>query len=149
MGVHASYLTESATAADPYELVPEMSRRARGVPVWAVLRHLGRSGVDEMVTRLATGARALADRLAELPGVAVLNDVVFTQVCIALADDAATRALGQALRADGTAFASSSRWHDRDVLRFSVSNRGTDETAIDQTVAAVASALDAVAQKVR
>lgn len=70
-----------------------------------------------------------------------LNDVVFTQVCVACSSDEATRALGERLRADGDAFASSSRWHDRDVLRFSVSNALTDDQAIADTVAAVTRAL--------
>jgi glutamate/tyrosine decarboxylase-like PLP-dependent enzyme len=143
MGVHASYLvaTASVTDADPLERVPEMSRRARGVPVWATLRWLGARGVEALVDGLAAAARQLADELGELPGVRVLNDVVFTQVCVALPTDAQTRALGAALRADGVAFASSSRWHDRDVLRFSVSNAGTDATAVAQTVDAVRAAL--------
>jgi glutamate/tyrosine decarboxylase-like PLP-dependent enzyme len=143
MGTHASYLVETAsdTATDPHQVVPELSRRARGVPVWAALRALGSEGVTDLVDGLVRRARTLAECLGALPGVRVVNDVVFTQVCIALEDDAGTRALGERLRSDGVAFASSSVWRGRDVLRFSVSNWATDATAVTETVAAVERAL--------
>ncbi|WP_404432283.1 aspartate aminotransferase family protein [Microbacterium lacus] len=142
MGMHASYLfATTSDAADPHERVPELSRRARGVPVWATLRSLGVDGVHALVDGLARAASDLSRELSALPGLTVLNDVVFTQVCVACASDEATRALGERLRADGDAFASSSRWHDRDVLRFSVSNALTDAQAVADTVSAVSRAL--------
>ncbi len=139
--IHAAYLPRPAEGFDPYEKVPEMSRRARGVPVWATLAWLGRQGVDDLVQRLADSAATLARGLAELPGVTVLNDVVFTQVCLVLDDDDAIAALAAALRADGSVFASASRWMGRAVLRFSVSNWATDQTAVARTVEAVSRAL--------
>ncbi len=146
MGVSGAYLsvTDSEEHLDPYHRTPELSRRARGVPTWAALRAMGRSGTIALVDRLAGSASALATGLAGMPGVEVLNDVVFTQVCIALEDDDRTAALGEALRAGGEAFASSSRWRDRGVLRFSVSNWGTDQVAVDRTLAAVRRALSSI-----
>lgn len=144
LGVQASYLAQARTGLDPFATVPEMSRRARGVPVWATLASLGREGAVALVDRLVDSAAALAAALAQLPGIEVLNEVVYTQVCVAFGDDATTAAVAQALRADGTAFASSSRWHDREVLRFSVSNRGTDAAEVARTVDAVRAALAAV-----
>ncbi|RXZ41727.1 pyridoxal phosphate-dependent decarboxylase family protein, partial [Agromyces binzhouensis] len=137
LSMHASYLQATDVGADPHEKVAELSRRARGIPTWAVLRHLGRDGVAELIDRLAGSAGIIADGLAELPGVEVLNDVVFTQVCIALEDDATTEALSTALWDDGEVLAMTSRWHDRAVVRFSVSNWGTDATQARRTVAAV------------
>lgn len=142
--MHASYLQATAVGADPHEKVAELSRRARGVPTWAVLRHLGRHGVAELIDRLASSARLIADGVARLRGVTVLNDVVFTQVCIALEDDAATEALSARLWADGEVLAMTSRWHDRAVVRFSVSNWGTDAAQARRTVAAVERALAGV-----
>ena len=89
--MQASYLQATDVGADPHEKVPELSRRARGVPTWAVLRSLGRTGVAALVERLADAARGIADGVSALPGVEVLNDVVFTQVCIALDDDVGHR----------------------------------------------------------
>jgi glutamate/tyrosine decarboxylase-like PLP-dependent enzyme len=121
-----------------------MSRRARGVPVWATLRSLGRSGVIGLVDGLADAAIGLADGFRGIPGLEVLNDVVFTQVCLAARDDADTAALGEWLRTEGTVWASSSVWHGRTVVRFAVSNRGTDAEAVRRTVDAVARGASAV-----
>jgi glutamate/tyrosine decarboxylase-like PLP-dependent enzyme len=141
--MQASYL-QTEMGVDPQEKVPELSRRARGIPTWAVLRSLGRMGVARLVEGLADAARGIADGVSELPGVEVLNDVVFTQVCIALDDDRATAALSERLWEDGEVLAMTSRWRDRAVVRFSVSNWGTDASQVARTVAAVARALDEV-----
>ena len=74
----------------------------------------------------------------------MLNDVVFTQVCLASREDADTIALGEWLRAEGTVWASSSTWRGRAVVRFAVSNRGTDAEAVRRTVDAVARGAAAV-----
>jgi glutamate/tyrosine decarboxylase-like PLP-dependent enzyme len=140
MGVHANYLIQAADPdgpADPLEKVPELSRRARGVPVWAALRSLGRTGVADMVDRLAAHARALADGIATIDGAEVLNDVVFTQVCASFGDDDRTRAVIRALLADGTTWMSGSRWHEREVLRVSVSNWSTDDADTAASIAAL------------
>ncbi|WP_342000432.1 aminotransferase class V-fold PLP-dependent enzyme [Microbacterium sp. LWH7-1.2] len=138
LGAHAAYLPAMTGVADPYDHTPEMSRRARGVPVWAALRSLGRQGVVRLIDALTDAATALAAGFRTVPGLEVLNDVPFTQVCLAARDDASTAALGEWLRAEGTAWASSSTWHGRTVVRFSVSNRGTDAEAVRRTVDAVA-----------
>ncbi len=137
MGVHASYLVHQEGRPDPLDTVPELSRRARGVAVWAALRSLGRSGVAELVDRLAGTARALAAGIAAIPGAEVLNDVVFTQVCVSFGADERTRAVTAALLADGTTWMSGSRWRGRDVMRISVSNWSTDESDVAASVEAV------------
>ncbi|WP_394551676.1 pyridoxal phosphate-dependent decarboxylase family protein [Agromyces sp. MMS24-JH15] len=137
LGAHAAYLPLPGAVADPYDHTPELSRRARGIPVWATLRSLGRSGVADLVDGLAAAARGLADGLARVPGLEVVNDVAFTQVCVAAEGDERTTALADGLLADGVVWASPSRWHDRAVVRFAVSNRGTDATAVSRTIDAV------------
>ncbi len=144
LSMHASYLQATDVGADPHEKVPELSRRSRGVPTWAVLRSLGRTGVAALVEQLADAARGIADGVAELPGVEVLNDVVFTQVCIALDGDDATTALSERMWDDGEVLAMTSRWHDRAVVRFSVSNWQTDASQVRRTVDAVERALSEV-----
>lgn len=143
LGVHTSYLIQAGDwAGDPLETVPELSRRARGVPVWAALKSLGRTGVAEQVRRLAQRAAQLAERLAGLDGVEVLNDVGYTQVSLAFGDDASTRAVTARIIAEGRVWMSGSRWQDRDILRISVSNWSTDD---DDVAAAVDAVRDAVA----
>lgn len=143
-GVTAAYLPAAGDVPDPHDLVPEQSRRARGVPVWAALRELGRDGVASLVDGLAQAASGLEAGLRGIPGIRVVNDVVFTQVCVAADDDARTIALGDAVRADGVAWASSSTWHGQAVLRFSVSNAQTDADDIARTIDAVARAAQRV-----
>ena len=136
-GMRASYLVHADDKGDPLDKVPELSRRARGVPVWAALRSLGRSGVSDLVDRLTVHARAIADGIATVPGAEILNDVVYTQVSVAFGDDARTQAVTERLLADGTAWMSGSRWRDRAVLRVSVSNWSTDEDDVAASVDAV------------
>jgi glutamate/tyrosine decarboxylase-like PLP-dependent enzyme len=136
-GIQASYLIHAADHGDPLDRVPEMSRRARGVPVWAALRSLGRSGVAALVDGLAANAAAIAEGIAAVPGAEIVNDVVYTQVSVAFGDDARTRAVTEALLADGTAWMSGSHWAGRDVLRVSVSNWSTDPDDVAASVDAV------------
>ncbi len=139
MGMHGDYLIRS-TSGDPYETVPELSRRARATPVWAVLRALGRPGVTDLVEGLTAHARRFAEGIAAIPGAEVLNDVVFTQVCASFGDDAATEAVVRATLADGTAWTTGSRWRGRSVLRVSVSNWSTTTDDVERTLAVLRSA---------
>ncbi len=141
LGVHASYLPQDPGAADPLELVPEMSRRGRGVPVWAALRSLGRAGAIALVERLVGHAGELARRLDELDGVEVLNEVAFTQVSLSFGSDDRTRAVTAALIEDGAVWMSGSHWAGRDILRISVSNWSTDDADVDVAVDAVRRAM--------
>ena len=145
-GTSTAYLIKDSTGpGDPMEKVPEMSRRARGVPVWAALKSMGRSGVVELVDGLVANARALATGLAALPGVEVLNDVVFTQVCLTFGSDERTRAVTQQLIANGEVWMSGSKWAGRDILRISVSNWSTDADDVAFSIVAVKHAMDATA----
>jgi glutamate/tyrosine decarboxylase-like PLP-dependent enzyme len=135
MSVHGDYLIQEA--GDPFGRVPEMSRRARGVPVWAALRSLGRSGVAEMVERMGRHARTFAEAIATIDGAQVVNDVAFTQVCATFGDDERTRAVVERMLADGTAWTSGSRWRDRAVLRISVSNAGTTDDDVARSIEAL------------
>jgi glutamate/tyrosine decarboxylase-like PLP-dependent enzyme len=136
MGVHAAYLIQDERP-DPIATVPEFSRRARGFAVWAALRSLGRDGVAELVDRFCGHARRFAELLAEIEGVEVLNDVVFTQVCVSFGSDEVTREVAGRLLRDGTAWMTPSVWAGRAVLRISVSNWRTTDEDVDRTVAAV------------
>ncbi|HEX2050155.1 MAG TPA: aminotransferase class V-fold PLP-dependent enzyme [Actinomycetota bacterium] len=117
--------------------VPEFSRRARAIPVYAVLRALGRSGVDELVTRCCRLARRFARAVAHDPGVEVLNDVVLNQVLLAFPCDGderrhAARVI-RAVHADGTFWAGSTEWNGRLCMRVSVSNWSTTEADVDRS----------------
>jgi glutamate/tyrosine decarboxylase-like PLP-dependent enzyme len=131
----ADYLVHTET--DPFELTPELSRRARGFPVWAALASLGRSGVASLVDGLCERARAMADGLRGIPGVEVVNDVVFTQVLFRVASDAATVALGTALLEEGTCVVTAATWRGRAVQRCSMSSWATTAEDVERSVEAV------------
>ena len=135
MGMQGDYLIQEE--GDAFCKVPEMSRRARGVPVWAVLRALGRSGVEQLVDGLCAHAKGFAAAIEGLDGAEVVNDVVFTQVCATFGDDNRTRSVVARMLEDGTAWTSGSVWRDRAVLRISVSNAATTEEDVARTVAAL------------
>jgi glutamate/tyrosine decarboxylase-like PLP-dependent enzyme len=141
MGVRASYLPDSS-GREPLDLVPEMSRRARAIPVYAALRALGRSGLAELVERNCALARRLADAMQ---GVAeVLNDVVLNQVLLRFDDDdAITQAVVEEVQRGGEAWLGGTVWHGRAAVRVSVSNWSTTEDDIDRLAAALTSALEA------
>jgi glutamate/tyrosine decarboxylase-like PLP-dependent enzyme len=140
MGMHGDYLIQDA-AGDPFEFVPELSRRARAVPVWAVLRSLGRTGVTDLVEGLCRRAAQFATGLADLPGAEVLNEVVFTQVSTSFGSDERTRAAVAAMLSDGTAWMTGSQWRGRAVMRVSVSNWSTTEDDVRRSLAALEAAI--------
>ncbi|MFC8302230.1 pyridoxal phosphate-dependent decarboxylase family protein [Specibacter sp. NPDC057265] len=143
-GAHTSYLiSDDHGPGDPFEKVPEMSRRARGVPVWAALRSLGTSGVAALIDTLVEHAQSFAAGLGRLEGVEVLNEVVYTQLCVSFGSDARTRNITARMLADGTAWMSGSHWAGRDVLRISVSNWTTDARDVALSLAAVEQAMAA------
>jgi glutamate/tyrosine decarboxylase-like PLP-dependent enzyme len=135
MAMHGDYLIEAS--GDPQERTPELSRRGRGFAAWAALRSLGRTGVVDLVERLARHARTFADAAREIPGCEVINDVVFTQVCLGFGDDERTRAVAASLLADGVTWMSGSRWHDRAIVRISVSNWSTTDDDVRRSLEAL------------
>ena len=140
MGMHGDYLIHDE-AGEPLDKVPEVSRRGRAFPVWAVLKALGRDGVAALVDGLCRHATTFADGLAELPEAQVCNDVVFTQVCASFGDDRRTKAVVDAMLADGTAWMTGSLWHGRAVLRISVSNWSTTDDDVRRSLDALAKAV--------
>jgi len=125
------------SAGDPCEKVPESSRRARALPVWAVLRSLGRSGVEELVDRFCRHATTFAEGVRAIEGAQVLNDVVFTQVCASFGSDERTQDVVRRMLEDGTAWMSGSRWRGQAVLRIAVSNWSTTDDDVERSIEAL------------
>ncbi len=142
MGVRASYLVHAEDGErDALEYNPEFSRRARGFPVYAAIRALGRDGIADLVERSCALARRFADRLAAA-GVEVLNEVVLNQVLVRFraADgdhDTYTGRVLHRLQEDGTCWMSGTTWNGMAAVRISVSNWSTDEDDVDRSVAAI------------
>ncbi|HJW62181.1 MAG TPA: hypothetical protein VJ849_01685, partial [Actinomycetes bacterium] len=132
---------------DPDAFTPEASRRARGFPVWAALRSLGRSGVAAMIERGCGQARRFADALGAADGVEVLNEVVLNQVLVRFPDpggehDGRTAEVIRRVQAGGTLWLSGTSWHGMTAMRISVSNWSTTDADVDRSVAAILAAAD-------
>ena len=137
MDLTASYLNHGPEdGRNPTQYGPELSRRARGFAVWAVLRTLGRAGVADLVRGHCEGAQRLANHLSGVPGIRVLNRVSLNQIALVFEDprgDSAelTRAVADRLN-DAEHFVRTADWRGRVVLRLSIIEDGTDSAALDR-----------------
>ncbi len=136
MAVTAEYLPPSGTQRNPGEYTPELSRRARGVEVWAALRSLGRRGLADVVETNCRLARRFADGLAAA-GYEILNDVVLNQVLVSFGEAAVTNRVIAGLQADGTCWCGGTVWQGRTAMRISVSNFATTADDVDRSLAAM------------
>src|SRR6478609_919027 len=126
----APYLALSAER-EPNHYVPEASRRARALPVYAALRTLGRDGVAALVERCCDHAALMAELLAAC-GMELLNDVMLNQVLAAAPPDHVAR-----IQADGTCWLGGTVWRGREALRVAVSNWSTTEDDIRRSATAI------------
>jgi glutamate/tyrosine decarboxylase-like PLP-dependent enzyme len=141
LALTAAYFVETDAGRDNVAYVPETSRRARGFPVYAALRTLGRRGVAELVQRCCDLARQMAGALAAEPGIRVLNDVVLNQVLVALDDPGATGAVLARIQADGTCWLGGTTWHGAPAIRVSFSNWSTTPEDVTRSAAAISEAV--------
>jgi len=144
MAISADYLPTESEFRNPSDYTPELSRRARGVDVWAALRTLGRSGVAELVAGCCAHARRFADELAA-DGCAVLNDVVLNQVLVSFGDADTTRRVIIALQQEGSCWAGPTVWQGHTAMRLSVSSWATTDDDVTRSLAAIRRVLSACA----
>jgi glutamate/tyrosine decarboxylase-like PLP-dependent enzyme len=135
MSASAAYLIEGQTR-DPHLFVPEMSRRARAVEVWAALRSLGRRGLGEMIERNCAHAARFARELRNA-GHQVLNEVVLNQVLVAFGTPDVTRRVIAAIQQDGTCWCGGTSWQGNIAMRISVSSWATTDADVEQSIAAI------------
>jgi glutamate/tyrosine decarboxylase-like PLP-dependent enzyme len=126
----AAYLAASG-AREPTNFVPEASRRARAVPVYAALRALGRDGVAALVDRCCEHATLMAGLLAD-GGLEILNEVVLNQVLVATGPDHVAR-----VQEEGTCWLGGTNWRGRDAMRVSFSNWSTTEDDVQRSARAI------------
>jgi glutamate/tyrosine decarboxylase-like PLP-dependent enzyme len=136
MAITAEYLPTDSEFRNPSDFTPELSRRARGVEVWAALRTLGRAGLAELVERNCGFARRFAKSLSAA-GFEILNDVVLNQVLVSFGDPEKTKRVIQAIQDDGTCWCGVTKWQGRTAMRISVSSWRTKEADVDRSTAAM------------
>ena len=136
MAITAEYLPTDNPNRNPSDYTPELSRRARGVEVWAALRGLGREGLAEMIGRNCRGARRFAERLSQA-GYEILNDVVLNQVLVSFGSPERTRRVIEAVQADGTCWCGVTVWQKCTAMRISVCSWATTDADIERSVDAI------------
>ena len=144
MTIAAPYLVQTeGRERDPFDYVPEFSRRARGFTVWAALRSLGRAGIADLVGRCCALARRFVEILRQEPGVEILNDVVLNQVLVRFHPlgggdaDAFTRQVITRVQEDGTCWLGGTTWHGVAAMRISVSNWSTTAADVEESAGAI------------
>jgi len=136
MAITAEYLPTATDRRNPSDYTPELSRRARGIPVWAAMRSLGRSGLTELVERNCNQARRFAAALTDA-GFEVLNDVVLNQVLVSFGEAEDTKHVIAAIQADGTMWAGETVWQGRTAMRISVSSWMTTDEDVERSIEAI------------
>ncbi len=136
MAITAEYLPTVSAERNPSDYTPELSRRARGVEVWAALKSLGRNGLAEMIERTCRHARRFAEGFAA-SGFEVLNEVVLNQVLVSFGDAETTHRVIDAIQHEGTCWCGGTVWQGRTAMRISVSSWATTEEDVEKSLAAM------------
>jgi len=143
MAVTAEYLPSDSGRRNPGDVTPELSRRARGVEVWAALRTLGRSGVAAMIERNCAQARRFAEGLSAA-GFEILHEVVLNQVLVSFGDSDRTKRVIEAIQNDGTCWAGVTVWQGRTAMRISVCCWATTDEDVERSIDAMVRAARSV-----
>jgi glutamate/tyrosine decarboxylase-like PLP-dependent enzyme len=136
MSITAEYLPSQSEHRNPSDFTPELSRRARGIEVWAALRSLGKAGLAELFERNCRQAARFADGL-RAGGHAILNEVVLNQVLVQFGDAERTRKVIAALQKDGTCWCGATVWQGRAAMRISVSSWATTDEDVERSLEAM------------
>ncbi len=136
MAISADYLPTQSDFRNPSDFTPELSRRARGVEVWAALRTYGREGIAEMIERNCAQARRFASALSAA-GFEILNEVVLNQVLVAFGDADRTTRVIQAIQDDGTCWCGITVWQGRTAMRISVCSWATTDADVERSLEAI------------
>lgn len=136
MAVTAEYLPTAGEQRNPSDYTPELSRRGRGVEVWAALRTLGRNGLADLIERTCRHARRFAEGLSGA-GYAVLNEVNLNQVLVSFGDADKTQRVIAGIQEDGTCWCGGTVWQGQTAMRISVSSWATTEADVERSLEAM------------
>jgi glutamate/tyrosine decarboxylase-like PLP-dependent enzyme len=136
MSITAEYLPTESEQRNPSDFTPELSRRARGIEVWAAVRTLGKAGVAEMIERTCRHARRFAEELRRA-GATILNDVVLNQVLVSFGDAQTTNRVIASVQANGTCWCGGTVWQGQTAMRISVSSWATTDQDVERSLDAM------------
>jgi len=148
MTISANYITLEEQARNEIDWNPEWSRRSRGFTVYAAIKELGRSGLEELIDRSCSHAKAIVTGIGELPSAELLWTPKLNQGLVRFLDmrpgagpadhDARTDRVIAAINATGEAFFSGTTWKGKKAMRVSVVNWRTSESDVQRAINAVA-----------
>ena len=136
MAITAEYLPGQGARRNPADFTPELSRRARGIEVYAALLSLGREGLASLIERNCAQARRFAQGLQKA-GFEILNEVVLNQVVVRFGDPERTRQIIEAIQREGTCWAGITVWQGQMGMRISVSSWATTDDDVERSLEAV------------
>jgi glutamate/tyrosine decarboxylase-like PLP-dependent enzyme len=135
MSTSAAYLLVGGRR-EPSHYTPELSRRARGVEIWAALLSLGRQGLADMIERDCRLAERMATQL-RAAGIQVLNEVCLNQMLVSFGDPERTKGVIAAVQQDGTTWCGGTVWQGKTAMRISVSGWATTDEDADRSTEAI------------
>jgi glutamate/tyrosine decarboxylase-like PLP-dependent enzyme len=136
MAITADYLPSETMERNPSDYTPELSRRARGVEIWAALKYLGKNGLAEMIEDTCRYARLFANELSAA-GFQILNDVVLNQVLVSFGDSQTTELIIKDIQEDGTCWMGGTKWQGHTAMRISVSSWATTDEDVEMSLEAI------------
>jgi glutamate/tyrosine decarboxylase-like PLP-dependent enzyme len=135
MATHAAYLIEEGTR-EPCHYVPELSRRARGLEIWAALKSLGKKGLSDLVEMNCRQARRFAEGIRQA-GYSVLNEVVLNQVLVSFGSPKLTETVIRRVQEEGTCWCGGTVWQGHRAMRISVSSWRTSDQDVERSLHAI------------
>jgi len=135
MSLTAAYLPQGEHR-EPSQYVPELSRRARGIEIWAALKSLGRAGLAELIERNCRAAARFGAGLSAA-GFAVLNEVVLNQVLVSFGPPEVNARVIRAIQEEGTCWCGGTVWQGRHAMRISISSWATTDADVERSLAAM------------
>ena len=136
-----SYIVES-TERDGMFYTPEMSRRARIIELWSIMKYLGKNGIDEMILTMHQRAKQFAEEIVKIKGFYVENDIVFNQVIVRCDSDKITEQVLRNIQILRECWLGGSMWSGKKVLRVSICSWATTENDITKSVKSFKKALE-------
>ena len=127
MSASGSYL-QTGTGRDGMFFSPDMSRRSRGIEMWATIKYLGRAGIAQMIDGMCDRAEQFGEMLPAV-GYTLLNEVVFNQTLVRCDTPAQTEQTLANIQASGDIWCGGTVWQGEPAIRISVCSWAT--TAAD------------------
>jgi aromatic-L-amino-acid/L-tryptophan decarboxylase len=119
---------------NPSDYAYQLTRRARGLPLWFSLAVNGTDAYRDAIERVLATARAAADRIRALPHLQLVREPELSIVLFRRAGWTATDydAWSARLLAEQIAFVTPTRWHDEPVARLAFLHPETTLDLVDE-----------------